>query len=73
MNNALDTKTKEKTQLINDIANFLKEAFFDGKPKNINKKVTSNKTKHLLIESKLKNLQDKMKKLQTYDSCFFIG
>ena len=36
--------------------------------KNINKKVTSNKLKHTLIEDKLKEVQDEIKILLTYDS-----
>ena len=36
------------------------------KLKNLNKKVTSNKTKHSLVENELK-------KLQTFDSSIFIG
>ena len=43
------------------------------KLKNLNKKVTSNKSKHLLVEHKLKKLQDKIEKLQIYDSSLFIG
>ena len=39
---------------------------FDEKLKNINKRVTSNETKHLLVENELI-------KLQTFNSCLFIG
>ena len=39
---------------------------FDDKLKNLNRKVTSNKSKHLLVENELKDLQDK-------DSSLFIG
>ena len=49
-----------------DIANFVKKTDFDDKLKNLNKKVTSNKTKHLLVENEFK-------KLQTFDSSLFIG
>ena len=49
-----------------DIAYFIKEIDFNNKIKNLNKKVTSNKSKHLLIENELK-------KLQTFDSNLFIG
>ena len=45
----------------NDIVNCLKKPCFDDKLKNLNKKVTSNKSKHLLVENELK-------KLQTFDS-----
>ena len=48
------------------IANFLKKTDFDDKLKHLNKKVTSNKTKHLLTENEFK-------KLQTFDSSLFIG
>ena len=34
-----------------DIADFVKKTDFDDKLKNLNKKVTSNKTKHLLAEN----------------------
>ena len=36
------------------IANFVKNRDFDNKPKKLNKKVTSNKTKHLLVKNELK-------------------
>ena len=49
-----------------DFADFVKKTGFDDKLKNLNKKVTSSKTKHLLVENKLK-------KLQTFDSSLFIG
>ena len=49
-----------------DIANFVKNTDFDDKLKNLNKKITSNKTKHVLVENELK-------KLQTIDSSLFIG
>ena len=39
---------------------------FDTKLSGINKKITQNKTKHLLVENELK-------KLQTFDSNYFIG
>ena len=44
---------------------FVKMADFDDKLKNLNEKVTSGKSKHLLLENELKNLQDKTEKLQT--------
>ena len=50
----------------NDIAKFVNKADFDEKLKNLNKKFTWNKTKHLLI-------QNEFKKLQTFDSSLFIG
>ena len=36
-----------------DIANFLKETYFEEKLKNINKKVTLNKSKHVLVKNEL--------------------
>ena len=49
-----------------DIVNFVDKTDFDDKLKNLNKKVASNKTKHLLVENELK-------KLQPFDSSLFIG
>ena len=49
-----------------DFANFIKKTDFDGKLKHLNKKVTSNKTKHLLVENELL-------KLQIFDSSLCIG
>ena len=49
-----------------DIANLVKKTDFDDKLKNLNEKVTSNKTKLLLVENEFK-------KLQTFDSSLFIG
>ena len=48
-----------------DIANFLEITDFNDKLKFLNKKVTSNKTKHLLVKNELK-------KLQTFDSSLVI-
>ena len=45
----------------NDIANFVKKADFDGEFKNLNKNVTSNKTKQLLVENELNELLEKVK------------
>ena len=49
-----------------DIANFANKTDFDEKFKNLNKIVTSNKTKYLLVENEFK-------RLQTFDSSLFIG
>ena len=49
-----------------DIPNFVNKRDFDDKLKNLIKKVTSNKIKHLLVENKFK-------KLQTFDSSLFTG
>ena len=40
------------------------KADFDGKPSSLNRKITENKTKHLLVENELK-------KLKTFDSSYF--
>ena len=44
----------------------MKKTDFDDKLKNLKKKITSNKSKHLQVENELK-------KLQTFDSSLFIG
>ena len=38
-----------------DIANYVNKADFDNKLLSFNKRVNSNKTKHLLVENELKN------------------
>ena len=45
------------------IADFVKETDFDQKIKNLNKKVISNKTKHVLVEKKLTELTNKIAKI----------
>ena len=40
-----------------DTADFVKKTYFNDKLESLNKKVTSDKTKHILIENKLKKLQ----------------
>ena len=55
-----------------DIADFSNTDFTD-KLKSLNRKVPLNKSKHVLVENESKKLQDKMGKLQTYDSSLFIG
>ena len=47
-------------------ANLVTKADFDAKLSSLNRKVTKNKTDHLLI-------QNKLKKLKTFDSSYFIG
>ena len=47
-------------------ANLITKADFDAKLSSFNKKITQNKTKHLLVENKLN-------KLKTFDSRYFIG
>ena len=47
-------------------ANWITKTDFDAKLSGLNRKVTQNKTKHLLIENELN-------KLTTFDSSCFIG
>ena len=47
-------------------ANLINKTDFDAKLWSLNRKITSNKSKHLLVENKLK-------KLKTFDSSYFIG
>ena len=56
-----------------DIADFVKMTDCHDKLKTLNKKVNSNKSKHLLDEKELKKIHDKIEKLQIYDSSLFIG
>ena len=47
-------------------ANLITKRDFDAKRSYRNRKITSNKTKHLLVENELK-------KLETFDSIYFRG
>ena len=47
-------------------ANLVTKTDFDAKLSSLNRKITSNKPKHLLVENKFK-------KLKTFDSSYFIG
>ena len=47
-------------------ANLITKTDFDAKLSSLNRKITQNKTKHLLIENELN-------KLKTFDSSYFIG
>ena len=49
----------------NDIANFVKKADFDSKLKQWNIKVTSNKTKDVLVENELNELLKKVEAIST--------
>ena len=49
-----------------DSANFVDKTDFDEKMRNLNKKITSNKTKHLVVENEFKELQ-------IFDSNLFNG
>ena len=50
----------------NDIANFVEWEDFDNKLQNLNKKITSNKTKHVLVENEFK-------KVKTFDPSLYIS
>ena len=47
-------------------ANLIKKTDFDAKLSSLKRKITSNKSKHLLVDNELK-------KLKTFDSSYFIG
>ena len=47
-------------------ANLIAKTDFDAKLSNLNRKITANKTKHLLVENELN-------KLKTFDFSYFIG
>ena len=52
------------------IADFVKKTDVDDKLKKLNKKVTSNETKHVLVEKKLHELSKKFKLLSAKDNVF---
>ena len=54
------------------MADFVKNTDFNDKLKNSNKKITSKRSKHLLVENELKNQKIK-ENLQAYDSSLFIS
>ena len=47
-------------------ANLITKTDFDAKLSSLNRKITANNSKHLLVENELK-------KLKTFDSSYFIG
>ena len=55
-----------------DIADLGKDIDFDEKIKNIIKKVTLNKTKHVLVENEVNDLSGKIKLLSTKDYNLFL-
>ena len=74
MKDIVDAKLKQaKLATKDDIADFLRKAYFDDKLKTINIKVTLNKTKNVLVQNELEEQQNSVKKLQTFDSSLFIG
>ena len=56
-----------------NIADFVKETDFDNKLKNINKKVTPNKTKHVEAEKKLNDLTKKVAHISEKGYDFLLG
>ena len=56
-----------------DISNFAKEKDFDEKLTNINKNVTLNKSKHVLVENELNELSEKVKLLSKKGYNFLFG
>ena len=42
----------------NDIANFVNKTGFNDKLKNLNKKITSNRTKNVIVKNELKKITD---------------
>ena len=42
----------------NDIANFVNKTGFNDKLKNLNKKITSNRTENVIVENELKKITD---------------
>ena len=66
-------RLKQANLAINgDIPDFIKKSDFHDQLKTLNKKVTSNKSKHFIVKNEIKKLRDKIDKLQTYDSSYFI-
>ena len=63
-------KLATKADIVVDI---VKETYFDEKLININKKVTLIKKKHVVAQNELKEQQDIITRLQTFDSSLFIG
>ena len=51
----------------NDIANFVNKTDFDSKLVRLNKRINSNKTKHVLLENELNNYWKKLKQCQQKD------
>ena len=56
-----------------DITNLVNKTDFDNKLLSFNKRINSNKTKHVLAENELNELSKKVKLLSTKDYSFFLG
>ena len=72
MNNMVDTKITEKSQWI-WYCWFCEKGLFWWSTKNINKKVTLNKWKHVEGEMKLNQLSEKVKLIKTKGYSFLLG
>ena len=57
----------------NDIANFINKTDFDNKLSGFNKRINSNKTKHVVVENELNQLLNKIKVISKKDYSFFLG
>ena len=55
-----------------NIDNFIKKTYFDDKLKNLNEKITSNKTNQTLVENEFKKLHTIYSRLFIGQSNFFI-
>ena len=55
------------------IAHFVEERDFDNEQKTLNKKVTSNKTKHAEAEKKLADLMNKVAQISEIGYNFLLG
>ena len=56
-----------------DIVNLVNKTEFDNKLLGVNKRINSNKTKHVLVQNELNELSKKVKLLLTKDYSFFLG
>ena len=65
--------TTSKFSKQNDIAAFLKRTDFDDKPKNLNKNVTSNKTKYVEAEKTITDLRSKVTQISKKGYEFLLG
>ena len=61
-----NAKVTEIEGKIPDVSNLVKNTDFDTRLKTISARVTKNKSKHLLVENKLKTLK-------AFDSSYFLG
>ena len=55
------------------IANFVNKLSFDNKLSGYNKRINSNKTKHVLVGNKLNEPSNKLKPISTKDYRFSLG